>query len=272
MDCQSAEKLLTLYVRADLDTKSQSAVSAHLQSCPGCRQLADDHKELQQWMRLYQPPEFTGEFFAGIRQNVLGEIARRPTARRWAWLTSLPELFKQPLHQRIIVTASVSLFIILSAIALTLNRTKSDAGSGSVAVVEMKNEKSSAEINKGQGQQTTDTTTAVSTREEVSGPSRVSRSNSLMTLAALKRATRKRSDEAVRRNSNETQKGETLVAKVTNATPAPVFNATSGQQTSSVDSGATASLAPLRVEIQTSDPNVRIIWFASHGKQSLLSK
>jgi hypothetical protein len=271
MDCQSAEKLLTLYVRADLDTRSQSAVSAHLQSCPGCRQLADDHKELQQWMRLYQPPEFTEEFFAGIRQNVLGEIARRPTARRWAWLTSLPELFKQPLHQRIIVTASVSLFIILSAVALYLNRTKSDAGLGSVAVIEMKNEKSNAGINTGQGQQTTDTTAAVPTREERPGPSKVSRSNSSMTLAAFKRATRKRLDEAVRRNSNETPKGETLVAKATPATPAPVLTATSDHP-SSVDSAATASLAPLRVEIQTSDPNVRIIWFASSGKQPLLSK
>jgi anti-sigma factor RsiW len=91
MNCANAEKLLPLYPRVDLDKSSQSEVAAHLESCAHCRQLADEYKNIQSWIRLHQPPAFSEEFFAGIRQNVLREINQGSvkTSTLSSWLRKL---------------------------------------------------------------------------------------------------------------------------------------------------------------------------------------
>jgi hypothetical protein len=266
MDCINAEKLLPLYARADLDTNSQSAISTHLQSCPHCRQLAAEYKDTQQLMRLYEPPEFSEEFFAGIRRNVLSQIEHRSAASRtWgAWLQGLIAL---PLSQRMAVTASAALLIFSCAVALYLVRTKSPAVYETTAGVGMRDERVKSDAQIEPGRKALQTPVATGSPEHKPGSLRGSKNRSSAISLALNRDTRRRLFRSVPQNSRETQDVATVAVKDTLARTSESPAITASPVRSS-DAAPTAAQSPLRMELQTTDPNIRIIWFTSNGKQS----
>jgi hypothetical protein len=121
MNCTSAEKLLPLYARVDLDQSTQSDVAAHLESCTQCRQLADEYKNIQSWIRLHEPPEFSEEFYAGIRQNVLRQIAQG-SVETSTWSTWLRKVFAPTLPKTTFAAATAALLIIAFGIGFLVFR------------------------------------------------------------------------------------------------------------------------------------------------------
>ena len=119
MNCTHIEKLLPLYVEGDLDTQQAEMVLTHLDACPKCQERAAEYEESQNWLRSYSPPQFDETFFEGLRQSVQSEIARaqrRPNffqliVERWGW---------QP-----VMAAAMALLVIVSGLVLyaRFNRT-----------------------------------------------------------------------------------------------------------------------------------------------------
>ena len=92
LNCKRAARMISLYVAGDLVGAPEREVAAHLAACDGCRQLAEGFSESSSLLtEACAPPEFGAEFYAGIRCAVLGEIASdqmlsKPSFFRPRWL------------------------------------------------------------------------------------------------------------------------------------------------------------------------------------------
>lgn len=252
MKCINAERLLPLYARADLDTNNHSAVAAHLESCAHCRQLADEYKNIQSWIRLYEPPEFSEKFFADIRQNVLREVSQRPvtssTFNIW-----LKKVLAPTLHKPLFAATTAALLIVASVIGLLIFRGYRDPAELTAKDNTVKSEPhNSAEKN---AQAVTPPTEDKSQAlQEVNNRSRVAfNSNNV--------------NRVRRRITRVTPVATTLPTQDTVASATELTSAGSGGARS-VDSVLSGRQARLRVEMQTQNPNIRIIWFAPNPKQS----
>jgi len=74
MNCQQVERLLPLYAGRDLRAKSEQLVAAHLQSCANCSATAADYRETRNLVHEFAPPAFSQNVYADIRQNVWRRI------------------------------------------------------------------------------------------------------------------------------------------------------------------------------------------------------
>jgi hypothetical protein len=87
MKCAHAEKLIPLFAGGDLPPREIEALQAHLDSCADCRRLAAEFEESRDWIAGFAPPQFDEASLDGLRDSVLGEIRRSPSPRMWAqWL------------------------------------------------------------------------------------------------------------------------------------------------------------------------------------------
>jgi len=92
LNCKRAARMISLYVAGDLVGAPEREVAAHLAACDGCRRLAEEFSESRSLLtEACASPEFGAEFYAGIRHAVLGEIASdqmlaKPSLFRPRWL------------------------------------------------------------------------------------------------------------------------------------------------------------------------------------------
>ena len=74
MNCQQVEKMLPLYAGHDLGRRDEQLVAVHLQSCTNCSRTAADYGEAQKLLHEFTTPLFSEDVYAGIRQNVWRQI------------------------------------------------------------------------------------------------------------------------------------------------------------------------------------------------------
>jgi len=92
LNCKRAARMISLYVAGDLVGAPEREVAAHLAACDGCRRLAEEFSESRSLLtEACASPEFGAEFYAGIRHAVLGEIVSdqmlaKPSLFRPQWL------------------------------------------------------------------------------------------------------------------------------------------------------------------------------------------
>lgn len=93
MTCGRAQKLMPLYAGSDLAGRLARRASAHVEGCDSCRRLAAEFAETREWARAAaSPPDFGAEFYEALRSGVLEEIRRdaRPAGpHRAAFLDAL---------------------------------------------------------------------------------------------------------------------------------------------------------------------------------------
>ncbi len=210
MNCKNVEPLLSLYVGRDLDEGRSRLVAAHLQSCTDCTLAADEYVRARHLLQRYEPPFFSDEIYAGIREQVLNEIARESHG------PVRPGIFSQlflALVQPRMRWITVGLLLAISVIALYLNRKPSRQLPGNNQQVAVR----TAEPNED--------------RNESAG------SSAFPDKRRVRRATTRRSKVDSSTNDRVVQR----VVRVSQPSAAP---------------------APLRVEIQTSNRNIRIIWLS----------
>ena len=118
MSCKRAEKLMPLYAAGDLPAGRQArAVAAHVAGCAPCAALAEEYGASRQWARAAADvPEFGEDFYEGLRAGVLERVNRdtRPAAPTRA-ASFFPALFA---GRRLAYAASLALAA--SALALSL--------------------------------------------------------------------------------------------------------------------------------------------------------
>lgn len=280
MNCTHVEKLLALHVENDLNGEQASAVTAHLAACSGCRALAGEYRASQSLLRLHTPPEFDGAFFDAVRRAVREEIDRDAApsvfARfaDFARLANFARLAGQTSPRQMAFAASLAVFaLVFGATALRSWHDRSEvvpglqlAASGdAMAGGELKFER---EVEK---------------RDEIEfGSGAISKSSS----AASRRHNATAQVALMMRRSS---KSPALHVREVQPNPpdkfitAPDFeNASGGAQsvaevqnmsaTEIARSSTDAAPGVLRIELQTGDPNIRIIWLTPTAANSASTK
>ena len=224
MNCKQVEELLPLYAGRDLEEKRATLITEHLQMCAACARVADEYCDSVQLSEQFAPPVFSEAVYAGIRQRVLREIEAEALAPSRS--QTIASLFRPRLTWAI---ASVFLIVVSAfAIYFFVNKGKDEPQLANKPAVEVQPE----------------------TKEHPnSGPKRanlprsVNTGNKKQQMAGIHRAQPKRS-----RDLN-------ITANNVSSQPATLLEPTLFPPNSA------ALVKTLRVEIQTKDPRIRIIWF-----------
>jgi len=97
MNCSQVQDSLPVYVGGDLAERWAHSITAHLQGCANCAEVANEYRETREMLRDFTPPAFAEGTYAGIRERVLREIENERISPagpqmmgnsfgpRWAW-------------------------------------------------------------------------------------------------------------------------------------------------------------------------------------------
>ena len=225
MNCQQTEKLLPSYAGGDLDEKRAGLVMAHLQSCANCADATDEYRETRQLVQHFAPPLFNEDVYAGIRRRVLREIETEAAASP-AFSEIFAGLFRPSLRWAYVAALlAVSVFAIYF-IASRQNDQHQFARNNPTV-----NKPAPTEPSKGRSKPASTATNSPPLDESSNKP-----------LPKHIRPSRRTPTTAeVSSNSN-----------LTESAVVPAVDSAVSEKT-------------LRMEIQTKDPNIRIIWFSQHG-------
>jgi len=233
MNCKRIKQLLPLYVGGDLKSSLANRIASHLEWCGRCNWLADDFRESQSWIRSYQSPVFDEAFVGDLKQSVLEGVAE---TRSRASL--LPSWIGQ-WNRRQVLALSATCFVVAGMLALYVYQSRVKLNSAIVSRIS--NPEASIETKGKPGTVT----------KEAPGAS-------FKGAQGLVR----------RRHSFEPRTDDVEIASrhLEPPRPGPVeevpASANAIEQMDNSSDVPADSRDMLRIEIQTSDPNIRIIWFS----------
>ena len=235
MNCRRIEELIPLYVEGDLDTDKAGAVASHTLTCAGCGKLVAEYEESQRWLRSYTPPRFDDALLDDMKLSVLREINGRKT--RATFLNRLAERWSP----RLVLATSAAFLIIFAALAFYVYQNKSGVGNDMATGGKQENQ----------------------APETPPGPEiapGVEAAKSAPRASFIRRPRRRLPSGAHRETvAGSLKKRELLVER-----PGlkGVQQAMAGETKDTLTSEQATSPGVLRIEIQTSDPSIRIIWFS----------
>lgn len=120
MNCRHIEELIPLYVEGDLDADNSGAVLSHAQICASCSELIAEYEESQRWLHSYTPPHFDDASLDDLKLDVLRGIhAQR---MRPSFLQRLSEHWTR----RQAFATSAALLIIFAAIGFYVYQRKAN--------------------------------------------------------------------------------------------------------------------------------------------------
>jgi len=242
MNCRRVEKLIPLYVEGDLARGTADRLASHLDWCGRCNWLADEYRESQSWFRTSEPPEFDEAFLDNLKAGVLSRTEE--TSARPSLLASLVQQWSR----RQILALSAAMLIIFGVVVFYIYQARMG---GRTPVVERADHAPDSE----------------------SPPSNETRQNGgteKATGAGLGRRHHHKSLATTKsRGGNPTIAEQTLDRPFMSQTHRLGDSATaSAEPAVLLPSSGDDSPEMLRIEIQTSDPNIRIIWFAPKEVES----
>jgi len=240
MNCKQIEKLLPLYAGRDLDAQSERLITAHVEACTECSAAAGEYLQTRELLQEFAPPAFSEDVYARIRQNVWRQIETESTT------VSVSELIAGWFRPRVIWAAASALLVAVLVLGILLIGNRSTPQQkAAVNAPEMNRDGSNKQIVAGAPRDTA-TPSPVARREEVKRPRQVYSRHS------ERKGDRNRAPDRL----------NTLVANAPDALPNTNGSPRLGTSSDPDLSPARDSVKTLRMEIQTKDPNIRIIWFA----------
>lgn len=239
MNCRRVEKLIPLYVEGDLESHSRERIASHLEWCGRCNWLADEYRESQSWLRATQPPDLDEAFLSSFKADALKLIAETN-----AKPSLLASVIQQWSRRQVFALAGAMLIFV----AVVVFYVYQAGTSRKLHVAE-----------------TTGTPENKVPLPPDSQPAPDKAPNTKLAtgadLKALQRSTPHRSVNA--------RAGRPALSPQRIESPLPTqISRSEGPGLVSFEpkvepSGSGDDLPPmLRIEMQTSDPNIRIIWFA----------
>lgn len=243
MNCKLVQELLPLHVGHDLEEKRALLVAAHLQSCAQCAGLADEYREARQLLQQFAPPQFGEAVYTGIRQGVLREIEPEPTTPGLSRL--LGSLF--PSRLRWAVATALLLVVCLFAFYFIAKRPNDRRGEQQVA----------------DSGNTAGRPTSSSIKESAGLPpasTAKNRDSAKGLPGGVHLSQRRTGIEGARVRTRPPKANNADTESMTAAASAGRNNLAQPDAVPARDSAS--SEKTLRVEMQTKDPNIRIIWFA----------
>jgi hypothetical protein len=234
MNCRRVQRLMPLYAEEDLRPALASRIASHLEWCGSCNWLADEYKESQSWLRASSPPEFDSALLDSVRNGALAQIAA--SKQRVSPLAVLTQYW----NRRQVLALCAAALIILGAFLAYVYQSRVKV----TRPIEMLT-KLPAEA------------PPVDRKPGPSGAAEAAPGASLATQAPVPKKVR----HSVPRLTVASAPVENHQLDVTQA-PSPEPASATGAISSS------DSRDMLRIEIQTSDPLIRIIWFAPRESDS----
>lgn len=232
MDCTRVEELLALFSGGDLDARQTEAVRAHLVGCPACQAQAVELATSRAWLQAAPPPEFDEAFYADLRQSVLRELpAVKEEGGRYDWLAGfLPQWRWQP-----VMALAATVLLLFAGWAVYRASSGQPSGVRSPEVVRNPTPTMTTEQKKD-----------FALQQQNVVPPREERSSNRFSAGGRKSSKRR------------------PVAAPTITAPDETNGALIAQANEATAGTASPVLVPapemMRMEIQTADPNIRIIW------------
>jgi hypothetical protein len=241
MNCRRVQDLIPLYVGGDLKEGRALEVSSHLNSCELCKSVMDEFTESQQWARASSEPDFDEAFFDDLRESVFARI-ESPAAR-----PSFFQLLKERMLLKPAFALTVALLLIIAGMAFYIysGKTKNDLRKEPVARGNENKEEKQEEQ------------TATPHEKEEKGFKR----------HRINRPRQQQPDSMMAKVRRDVELMEPMTEPqfVSDNTDSTRFEGQTDERTNPTE-GMT------RIEFRTSDPNIRIIWFAPKEKDSKQSK
>jgi hypothetical protein len=250
LNCKRMPQMISLYVAGDLVGPPEREVAAHLAECESCRGLAEEFSGSSSLVsQALTPPEFGAEFYSRIRSTVLGEIKRER-------MRSKPSLFRRPW----VYATAFGIAIIASAFMLHyFDATTSRTPKGSSLAVRPTDQPRSSQANGASSSsppQLPDMPKSPRKSPRSPGALRV-RSDKAF---ALVNAGTRRSNAPTQTALNESTQISPAMESLTSASASADPTALESAPSTTLPAAHAASPLVARIEIQTSDPNIRIIW------------
>ncbi|MBO0863418.1 MAG: zf-HC2 domain-containing protein [Chloracidobacterium sp.] len=229
MRCTHAEKLIPLFAGDDLPAPEADALRQHLKSCANCRRLAAEFEESRDWLREFAAPQFDEAALDGMRDSVLRDVRRIENRSRCIkWIVPGWNL-------RFAFITSLALLLFGALFILAINH-RQPPHNPDPNQVKLK-----------------------------TGKTKTDRAKNDERIAGGKKGQRKFRRKPIRHETD-------VSPQIEAASVAPNL-ITQNMETAKpfADQSAEPDPAPinpnpnrnmLRIEIQTADPNIRIIWFA----------
>jgi hypothetical protein len=248
MNCKHVQELLPLYVGRDLEEKTAMLVTAHLQSCAECANSADEYRKTRQLLQQYAPPPFSDAVYAGIRRRVLHEIEQESTEQ------TQPHFVASLFRPRVRWAFATALLLAVCAFAFYFSTNRS-------------NEPAQVANNPGMVDKATkDERQNSRSQNEKSAVSTLSSSDKGDGLRARVKGGQMEQpqQQKTRRAGVDQPRAQAVTTSDTGSMAVKVFP----KDHTIVDLDVTGGDSPassqktLRMEIQTKDRNIRIIWFS----------
>jgi hypothetical protein len=233
MNCNQIEKLLPLYAGHDLDERRERAVATHLQTCTACAVAVAEYREAREFVRGLTPPAVSDDVYSEIRNSVW----RRIEAESRPSLVQSMAVWFRP--QFVWATAVAAVLITVSIIGIYLVAKRSTTRPEVIAnkpkeVIQQEHPPND---------------------RQASGPNPREENPRQRQVDMPKRQGKPDHIRAPdRANSGAAYPPGTEVVRTQASSPII------GRDDS--DFATSDSEKSLRVEIQTKNPNIRIIWFA----------
>jgi hypothetical protein len=274
MRCTRVEKFLPLHVAGDLKGRRAAHVANHLATCERCRDIAEEFNASRNLVRdaATLPPEFDNAFYEEIRRSVLDEITR---TRRCAPPPSVR--FASLFNTRFAYAASLAL-IIAAVAAISLHNyigNKSREGADDNMLADTKLERAPRPT------ATPALTQAESDGRETSSPVKQTTREDVRRGAQQVANSSSAPRRAVKNANAQNEPQPESADLVKHAAPSHVelnrharvvvaARAPTGAGEIATGNGETQAATEVsRIEIQTSDPNIRIIWLSPKPEDAI---
>lgn len=246
MNCTRAEQLIPLQAGGDLSPTEADRLRQHIDTCARCQQIAEEFTASQAWLSQFAAPAFDPKFddavFADLRASVLREIKQMESAgegtdrRRWfGWLW--PQW-----SPRFAFAAAVALLILIGGLAVSVTRHKTPAQPETAIKDKPQQKKPDQPSPLPQDQSPNENHQANATEQP-------KHSTASWPPQRLQRLIPEEPAPSV----------DSMPSIVTAQATPGIEPTTDPARTADV---AKAEPEMLRIEFQTADPNIRIIWFA----------
>ena len=254
MKCKHVQELLPLYVGRDLAENRARMITAHVQSCAECASAVDEYRETRQLLQQFAPPQFSAAAYAGIRQRVLSEIAGEATVPSWSRL--LAGLFRPRLRWAI----ATALLLVFSAFAFYFIAYRSVNPSNNQEQVAGSGRMPDGTRRDGQSRSQGSVVSPVPSSKQSDGRNTGAGTTIAGPVDRARRSQQRRSFGAT------VEPGTTMAVNTSAARSMTAEAASDSNNVATPDAASSGDSArsgkTLRLEMQTKDPNIRIIWFA----------
>jgi anti-sigma factor RsiW len=278
MNCTHIKKLLPLHVEGDLEREQEALVLLHLETCRECQEIAAQYEESQSWLRSYTP-EFSPAFDDALF-NELSAVVRRERAREEArpgfWQLIAPLWGWRPA-----LAAAVALLAIVIGLAFysRINRTPIKSTPNDEIVHRQPTPQSTPDKQnikvEPDGDVIVEAAPPKQQPRQITPEPRESSAGNALALALPLAIARVLPPEAAAEYRNEVAASkdaatalERLLAKFSK----PEVAAEPENPNTEASPNATPTPEVMRIEMQTANPNVRIIWLAPKETNSQPNK